>query len=342
MFCRYLSFTAPYQITIETETLPEPAAGQVLVRTLVSAISAGTELLAYRGQLPPDMALDSALPALAGTCRYPLRYGYSAVGRVAALGPDVPLHWLGRLVFAFHPHQDYFLAETQELQPVPAALTPEEAAFFPNMETAVNLVMDGQPRLGERVLVLGQGVVGLLTTALLSRFPLSALISLERCPLRRQAALACGAQLCLDPAAEEDRADLAGRLLLHEQRGGADLTFELSGVPEALDLAIALTGFEGRIVIGSWYGQKRASLDLGGRFHRSRQRLISSQVSTLASELQGRWDKIRRYAVVWQMLQQVRPAHLITQRFSFEQAAQAYRLLDEHPDQAIQILLTYS
>jgi threonine dehydrogenase-like Zn-dependent dehydrogenase len=119
------------------------------------------------------------------------------------------------------------------------------------------------------------------------------------------------------------------------------LTYELSGNPAALDQAIAVTGFNGRIVIGSWYGQKRADLNLGGGFHRSRIRLISSQVSSIAPEWGGRWSKGRRLRVAWQMLQHVRPVHLITHRFPLEQASDAYALLDQHPEEAIQVLLTY-
>jgi threonine dehydrogenase-like Zn-dependent dehydrogenase len=123
--------------------------------------------------------------------------------------------------------------------------------------------------------------------------------------------------------------------------GGADLCFELTGVPAALDQAIAMTGFDGRVIVGSWYGQKRAHLDLGGRFHRSRIRLISSQVSSLAPELTGRWSKARRFEVAWEMLRRVQPARWVTQRFSLLEAARAYQLIDEHPEKTIQVLLTY-
>ena len=122
---------------------------------------------------------------------------------------------------------------------------------------------------------------------------------------------------------------------------GFDLVYELSGNPAALDMAIGLTGFGGRVVIGSWYGEKRAPLDLGGYFHRSRMQLISSQVSTLASALTGRWDKARRLATAWQLLAQVNVAELITQRYNVASAAAAYTLIDQQPDQTVQVLLTY-
>jgi len=336
-----LYFTAPHQVMVQQEGLPPPAAGQVLVQTLVSAISPGTELLIYRGQAPTDMVSDETIAALAGTLAFPLKYGYAAVGRVIEVGSPAEREWHGRLVFAFQPHASHFLSAPADLLPVPDSLTPEEAVFLPNMETAVNFLMDGHPIIGERVVVFGQGVVGLLTTALLARLPLSRLISLDRYPWRRQRSCDWGAHLSLDPA----EAEVLARVQVYLQDGpgapGADLTYELSGNPAALDPAIAVTGFHGRIVIGSWYGQKRADLDLGGRFHRSRLHLISSQVSTVAPEWAGRWTKSRRLHVAWQMLQQVRPAPLITHRFPFKQASQAYALLDQHPEEAMQVLLTY-
>ena len=121
-----------------------------------------------------------------------------------------------------------------------------------------------------------------------------------------------------------------------------DLTFELSGSPSALNDAIALTTFSGRVVIGSWYGKKRAEIDLGGAFHRSRIRLIASQVSTISPELSGRWDKSRRFDVAWKALERIQPEKWITHRFSIHDAQKAYQLLDENPQQAIQVIFEYS
>jgi threonine dehydrogenase-like Zn-dependent dehydrogenase len=123
---------------------------------------------------------------------------------------------------------------------------------------------------------------------------------------------------------------------------GFDLIVELSGNPSALDDAIALTLFSGRVVIGSWYGEKRAALDLGGKFHRSRIKLIASQVSSISPELSGRWDKSRRFEVAWSALKRIRPEKWITQKFPLEQASQAYQLLDNSPELAIQVVFTYS
>jgi 2-desacetyl-2-hydroxyethyl bacteriochlorophyllide A dehydrogenase len=337
-----LYFTGPYQVSVQEERLPPPAEDQVVVQTQVSAISPGTEMLIYRGQAPTDIPVDETIPDLAGDFGFPLKYGYAAVGRVVAWGAYVDPEWHNRLVFAFHPHESHFLTSPAELIPVPPGVSPEEAAFLPNVETAVNFLMDGQPLVGEQLAVFGQGVVGLLTTALLARFPLARLVTLDRYPLRRGKSLDMGAHVSLDPTAP-DALDQVSALV---QKGrfypGADLTYELSGNPGALDQAIAATGFNGRVVVGSWYGQKRANVDLGGRFHRSRVRLISSQVSTIAPEWSGRWTKSRRLDLAWQMLQQVKPAQLITHRFPINQASQAYVLLDQHPEKAIQVMLTYT
>lgn len=328
-----LWFAAPGRVEVREETLAPPGAGQVLVETLVSAISPGTEMLVYRGQVPAGMPLDATIPALAGEVTYPLRYGYAAVGRVVEPGAGVDPAWRGRRVFAFQPHASHFLAAPGELLAVPEGISPEAAALLPNAETAVNFLMDGRPIVGERVVVFGQGVVGLLTTALLARLPLAGLVTVDRYPLRRQWSLALGAGAAVDP-------DEPGAL--DALRASSDLTYEVSGNPAALEQAIAATGFGGRVVIGSWYGDKRAALDLGGAFHRSRIQLLSSQVSSIAPRFSGRWSKARRLEVAWSLLAGLDAGRLITHRVPIADAAAAYDLLDRRPQEAIQVLLTYA
>ncbi len=338
-----LYFTAPYQTAFRTESLNDPAPGQVRVRVAFSAISPGTEMLIYRGQMPQGMRADATIAALVGALAYPLKYGYATVGQVEAVGKDVDEAWLGRWVFAFQPHQSHYLASVSEVLPLPLGISPEDATFLPNTETAVNFLMDGRPMLGERVVVFGQGIVGLLTTALLAAFPLERLIVLDRFPLRRKVGLALGAHQALDPADAHLMEALTHALGAPQGTGGADLIYELSGAPAALNMAIAITGFGGRVVIGSWYGQKRTPLDLGGHFHRSRIRLISSQVSTLAPEHTGRWDKARRMALAWHHVAALRPAsRFVTHRFPAADAAAAYAQIDQHPEETLQVLLVWS
>jgi 2-desacetyl-2-hydroxyethyl bacteriochlorophyllide A dehydrogenase len=334
-----LYFVQPRQVAIADEIISGPGSGQLLIRSLVSAISPGTELLIYRGQVPETMALDETLADLNGKFTFPFKYGYAVVGQVIEIGPDVPPHWQGQRVFAFHPHESHFITTPAAVLPLPANLSPQDAVFLPNMETAVNLVLDGAPRLGERVLVFGQGIIGLFTTALLAQFPLGHLVTVDQHALRREISLGLGAHISLEPA----ELPLVETLFRQEPSyQGADLIFELSGNPLALDQAVSQAGFDGRIIVGSWYGAKSVSLDLGSRFHRQRIRLISSQVSTIAPELTGRWTKARRMQVAWHMLQKIRPARFITHQFHLTEAPRAYQLLDQTPEQTIQTILTYN
>jgi len=311
------------------------------VRTLVSAISAGTELLVYRGQWPPDTPVDSTIPSMSGAFAYPLKYGYSAVGIIVKVGPDVPFSLLGARTFCFNPHETHFVVDVDGLLLVPPRVSTEDAVFLSNMETAAGLVMDGNPLLGERVVVFGLGVVGLLTTAVLSRFPLALLIALDGYTVRRERSLVLGAHYSLDPNCPESMEQLRERLSQGDIQGGADLIYELSGNPAALNDAIMAGGFDSRIVVGSWYGAKSAEMAFGSRFHRSRMRIISSQVSRLGPGFTGRWDKKRRIDVAWGMIQSVRPSSLVTHRFPFERTADAFALLDGAPGDAIQVLLDY-
>jgi 2-desacetyl-2-hydroxyethyl bacteriochlorophyllide A dehydrogenase len=334
-------FESPFTVSVIEERIPEADAGQVLVRNRMSAISPGTELLIYRGQVPGRWPVDATISSLSGTFGYPLRYGYATVGQVVAAGPDVDPNWIGRSVFSFQPHQSHYLASPSTLMPLPADINPENALFVPAMETAVNFMMDGRPMIGERVVVLGQGIVGLLATALLSRFPLGELVTLDHYAFRRQWSLEVGAHKALDPDQQGNIGD-PNRIVGNEAlQAEADLVYELSGDPAALNQAVSFCGFGARIIVGSWYGTRSAALDLGRAFHRNRIRLISSQVSTIAPELSGRWSKERRLAVVWDMIRIVRPDKLITHRFPVEQAQQVYELLDQQPETAVQVVLTY-
>ncbi len=323
-------FDAPRHVHLERSECPAPAAGQLHIRSICSGISGGTEMLIYRGEAPTALAADATLSALQGSLAFPLKYGYAVVGDVIGVGPAVDERWLGQRVFAFNPHESEFVANANEVYALPKDLPPELGVMLPNVETALNLVQDGRPIFGEDVVVLGQGVVGLLTTALLARMPLGSLRTIDRLPHRRELSLQVGAHESVAP----DEA-------LARWPELADLCYEVSGSPHALNDAIALTGFTGRVLIGSWYGTKTAPIDLGGRFHRSRIQLISSQVSSIAPALQTRWDHRRRMTFALHLLQTLQPKQFITHRIAHTQATEAYRLLDEHPNEALQVVLMW-
>ncbi len=183
MIRRSVVFAAPGRIEVQRDDIPSPVEGEVLVETLVTGISAGTELHVYRGDIAEGVLLDESLPSLPEQFRYPATYGYASVGEVVEDG---------RRVFAFQPHTSHYVACEDDLYEVPGDLSPDAAALWPSSETALNLALDARPLAGERVLVVGQGVVGLLTTSLLSRFPLAALVTVDPIEARRAASERCG------------------------------------------------------------------------------------------------------------------------------------------------------
>lgn len=338
---RSIIFKAPFEIEIAEQTMPAVGPTEVLVQTKFSAISHGTEMLLYRGLFPADMAVDETISAFRQPLRYPLKYGYATIGEIIKTGPEVSRDFVGRTVFALHPHESCFAVGVDEIFPVPQDIDPLDALFLANMETAVNFLMDGSPVIGEKVVVFGQGVVGLLTAALLTRFPLAALLTLDRFKLRREASRRVGAHLALDPGQPDALQTAIEWLEPGASEGSADLVYELSGNPEALNPAIAITGFDGRIIIGSWYGRKQTVLELGGRFHRKRIRLISSQVSSVTPALSARWSKHRRLNTAWDMIGRIRPAQFITHQMPFSRAQKAFALIDNDCASTIQVILEY-
>ncbi|HTF98271.1 MAG TPA: zinc-binding alcohol dehydrogenase [Cellvibrio sp.] len=331
-----LWFTGQQQVEVRVRELELPAPDEVLVEVNCSAISAGTEMLVYRGQLPAEIALDANIESLQSQ-NYPLQYGYACVGTVIQLGENVDDSWLGQTVFAFQPHASHFVSRVESLIPVPADISAEDAVFLANMETAVNLLHDGKPVVGERVLVLGQGIVGLLLTSLLAQLPLTETLVADKWLVRRQLANQLGAN-SFDPLIAEERKAQQSRL---EKEQGADLIFELTGVPDVLNLAIDFSGYHSRIVIGSWYGTKTASVYLGGAAHRNRLQIVTSQVSSIAPELTGRWNKARRFDVTWDMIRRFKPSRFISHRNALDDAPIIYEYLDQQAESLIQALFVY-
>ncbi|NBC00183.1 MAG: zinc-binding dehydrogenase [Bacteroidetes bacterium] len=329
---RTVIFEGPQHVRVLERERPVPTPEQLLVQATCSAISAGTEGLLYRGEMPRSMMQDATLTALQQEQGYPMPYGYATVGTVVDVGAEVDAEWQGRQVFAFHPHDSLFTATPAQVLPLPDTLAPEDAVFIPNMETAVTLTLDAHPRLGEHVTVTGAGIVGLLTLGLLSRFPVATLLSVEPRESRQNQATAWGAEASVAP-------DKAPAWIAEHQNDGADLLLEVSGAPQALNDSLSYLRHEGRLIVGSWYGTKSPTLDLGLDFHRKRLTLKSSQVSTLPSALTGRWTKSRRLAQARYWVDTLQPSTLISHRIPVEHAASAYERLANHD--ALQIVFTY-
>jgi len=290
--------------------------GEVLVRTLYSGISSGTELLAYRGEVDPGLALDEALGGMAGSFTYPFRYGYCCVGRVVASTSTVPD---GTLVVALHPHQDVLVAPVADVVPVDGH-PPRLATLLPLVETALQISLDAGPVAHDLVAVTGLGVVGLSTALLLQRQGAEVLAS-DPAPWRRDLATSLGLRSVAPEAlAEAVAAATGGR--------GAPLLVEVSGSPEALTSGLAVLAHEGTALVASWYGTKPVALPLGGAFHRRRLHLRSTQVSTIPSTLSGRWTVGRRRQVAAALLSSLPLERVATHEFPFPDAAAAFAALD--------------
>ena len=294
-------------------------------------------MLVYRGEVTPDLVLDLSIPTCRGGFSFPVKYGYASVGRVVETGRDVTNIKSGDLVFAFNPHETSYTVPADFVVKLTETLSPATGVFVANMETALNAMLDAAPRIGETVVVLGQGVVGLLITRLARKSGAGLVITADLFEKRRRLSQLFGADIALDPSVEnlaEHVAELTGGI-------GADVVIEASGQPAVLDDAIKVASQEGTVVVVSWYGTKRASLSLGGGFHRKRLTLKSSQVSTVDPSLAPRWTVARRRELAVKYLSETSCDALITNTIPFAHAADAYRLVDEQPEQVVQVVLEY-
>lgn len=330
---RALWFTSKSHAELVEEDLPALGSGDVLVRAVVSLVSAGTEMLVYRGELPAED--DLGLETCKGSFGFPVKYAYQVVGEVEQAGPDATLA-VGDLVFARHPHQDRFVVSSSGwlVSRVPPGLAAERAVFVNLLEVALNCHLDVPVRLGDCVVVYGQGVVGSLA-AQLARRTAAVVVVVDPIPSRREHALAWGADAALAPDdAPTAIADLtSGR--------GADVCIEATGVPSALQAAVLATGQEGTIAVVSFFGTRVVPLVLSPQFHYGRLKIVSSQVSSLGSGLQPRWTRGRRTAVAFGLLGQQWLQTPVSHELPFSDASKAYSMLDTKPDDAIGVLLRY-
>ena len=307
MRARALWSVAPGRAEIRDEALAPPGPGEALVRAVASGVSRGTERLVLKGRVPPNQWEAMRAPLMAGAFPFPVKYGYAAVGVVEA----GPAELEGRRVFCLHPHQDRFVAPAALCVPVPDAVPDRRAVLAANMETAVNVLWDARPLVGERALVVGAGVVGLLAAALLARVPGLDLAVCDRDPSRAAAAEALGLRFRAPEAAPD----------------GRDLVVHASGDPDGLRLALGLAGFEGRVVEASWFGDREASLPLGEAFHARRLSLVSSQVGAIAPAMRGRRAHGERLALALRLLEDARFDALLGPATPFEELPAAYPAL---------------
>ncbi|GMH83453.1 hypothetical protein TrVE_jg1048 [Triparma verrucosa] len=269
---------------------------EIEIESICSLISTGTELKVFRGDVDTDSCVDVNIDDMKDeTFTYPMTYGYCLVGKVVRCGAGVEESLceklMGRNVFTFAPHSTRVIAKAESVLLVPRDVDPYDAIFLPSVETALGLIHDAEFRVGERVGVVGQGLIGLLVTAILAKSGVD-VTAFEMLEDRAALSGLLGAKTVLDPRTDQFNNNL-------------DCAIEVSGVGPGLQTAIDRVGDGGKIVIGSLYGVGKVELGLGMDFHRSKKRLITSQVSEIPARLAGRWDKQRRFDLAWDMIRQI-------------------------------------
>jgi threonine dehydrogenase-like Zn-dependent dehydrogenase len=289
---------APGRGELRTAAIPAPAAGEVLVRTLYSGVSRGTEALVFNGRVPPGEYDRMRAPFQEGRFPAPVKYGYASVG-VVERGPAT---LEGRYVFVLYPHQTHYVVAADAVHLLPEDVPPPRAVLAANLETGVNGLWDAAPRIGDRVAVVGAGTVGCLVAWLAARIAGCQVELVDVNPARGDVARALGVRFALADAASPD----------------ADVVVHASGDPAGLDLALRVAGFESTVVEMSWYGDRRVGAALGEAFHARRLVLRSSQVGHVAAAQRARWDTRRRLALALRLLADPALDALITGESAFD------------------------
>jgi len=312
---------APGRGAVRTQALPAITAHDVLVRTRASAISRGTESLVFRGQVPESQYAAMRCPFQEGDFPGPIKYGYASVGVVDA-GPDA---LRGRRVFCLHPHQDRYVVPADRVHVLPEHVPDARATLAANMETAVNGLWDAAPRVGDRVAVVGAGVVGCLVAALAARMP-GTRVQLVDVDARRAAV---AARLGCDFA------------LPDQARADVDLVVHESGHPDGLGLALTLAGFEATVLEMSWYGTRPVTVPLGEAFHARRLTIRSSQVGAVSDARRARWSHRQRMALALDLLGDPVFDVLLTGTSPFDTLPDTLARLSQAPDGALCHVITY-
>lgn len=301
---RSLWLEAAGQANVRSEQLASLQVGDVTVRALYSGISRGTEALVFSGRVPPSEYERMRAPAQAGDFPFPVKYGYASVGSVEE-GPDV---LMGKPVFCLHPHEDIFRTAAAQVHVIPETVPPERAVLAANMETALNIVWDAGIQPGDRVAVLGAGVVGLLVAWISTGIVGTDTLVCDTDTSRRSIATALG-------LAFSSPSDLPA---------DCDVLINASASAEALATAVEHAGFEAKIVEASWYGERSVEIALGGAFHAKRLSIVSSQVGALPAERRARWDFGRRLSKALELLADPKLDHLISGETPFAEIAESY------------------
>ncbi|HCR96177.1 MAG: zinc-dependent alcohol dehydrogenase [Halomonas sp.] len=290
--------TRPRVGELKKETLTSVGEEDVRVRALFSGVSRGTESLVFNARVPESEVERMQAPFQAGSFPAPVKYGYCSVGVVE----QGPAHLLNKTVFCLYPHQDRYVVPASAVLPIPDSIPVPRAVLAANMETAINGVWDAEPMLGERVSVIGAGVVGALVAYLCSQIPGVSVTLIDINPKRQALAERLGLVFCTPEKAPNDQ----------------DCIIHASGHPEGLRQALSQVGNEGRVIEMSWFGEGEVSIPLGGAFHSLRLSLRASQVGQLPAKLRPRWDFQRRLMLALSLLNDSRLDALISGESDFD------------------------
>ena len=294
---RALWHVAPGRSEVRQEILLPPGRGEVLVRARYSAVSRGTERLVREGRVPASEARTMRAPCQAGEFPFPVKYGYCAVGEVVDGEPA----WVGRRVFALHPHQDLFVLPATAVTEIPAGVPMLRAVLAANVETSLNALWDAAAAPGMRIAVVGAGTVGSLVAWLAGRLPGAEVTLVDPLPAREATAAALGVAWARPEAAPVD----------------CDLVFHASASAAGLDTALRCAGDEAKVVELSWYGDRPVEASLGAAFHARRLSLVGSQVGRVAPVMRPRWTTARRLAKALSLLSDPAPDVLLAGPLSF-------------------------
>lgn len=280
---------------------------EVLIQSRFGAISRGTEALVANGGVPESEYERMRAPLQDGDFSFPVKYGYAVVGQVEA----GPRERRGETVFCLHPHQDIFHAPADMAIRVPKGVPPSRAILAANMETALNAIWDAGIMAGDRVAIVGAGLLGLLVASLAAKIPATEVTVVDVNSARRPLAVLFGCRF----ATPEDAAALAA---------SADVVIHASASSEGLATAISLAGFETRIIEMSWFGDRGIEVPLGGAFHSQRLSIVASQVGHVPAARRARWPLRRRLEVALGLLADERLDHLISGETAFSDLAEPY------------------
>jgi threonine dehydrogenase-like Zn-dependent dehydrogenase len=334
MDAQALWIPAAGEAELRPDQAPDPGPGEIRVRAIASGISSGTEMVLFHGLGPAGQAMTPS--TCEGRWDLPVKYGYQSVGRVIDAGEGSG-YIEGELVFCRYPHQDHYTIDATDPELVfriPEFDPPEIGVLGNNADVALTAMLDVPVRLGDVVVVTGLGLVGMFCM-LLARRTAGRLIAVDPYEYRRDIALRLGADVAVHPdaaiAAVQNASD--GR--------GSDVSIEASGVASGLQLAIDCSALEATVTVVGWYGAKEIPLVLAPQFYSQRLKLVSSSVLYAGGGLQARWDLGRKLRTALDLLPSMHPEEMISHRIPFANAPDAFRLLDETPEQTLAVILTY-